>query len=150
MLQCWNATEAIEYPTGYIPGVTAIQWQWRPGQGTSIPWSAGIMWAAPVATTLTLPNGTAVAISPALGYTTYDQDITGNDIVLFSVPGISGTYSGGLTSWQPGWDIEAGYSLKTGAQQWIVTELKYPTQDLENGLVLTTENIFSEILKRCQ
>ena len=126
MLQCWNATEAIEYPTGYIPGLTAIQWQWRPGQGTSIPWSSGIMWAAAVATTITEPNGTAVALSPALGYTTYSQDITGNDIVLFAVPGISGTYSGGLTSWQPGWDIEAGYSLTTGAQLWIVNRTQVP------------------------
>jgi outer membrane protein assembly factor BamB len=84
------------------------------------------MWAAPVATTFTGPSGTAVAISPPLGYTTYDQDITGNDIVLLSVPGISGTYSGGLTSWQPGWDIEAGYSLTTGAQLWIVNRTQVP------------------------
>ena len=79
-----------------------------------------------VATTITEPNGTAVALSPALGYTTYSQDITGNDIVLFAVPGISGTYSGGLTSWQPGWDIEAGYSLTTGAQLWIVNRTQVP------------------------
>ncbi|MGA2680207.1 MAG: PQQ-binding-like beta-propeller repeat protein [Candidatus Bathyarchaeia archaeon] len=139
MLECWNSSEAIQYPNGYFPGVTAVSWQWRPVQGSSIQWSSGIMWAAPVATTFTEPNGTAVAISPALSYPTY-PDFTGNNLVLYSIPAVVGSGQLGWTSWQ----IESGYSLTNGAQQWIVnrTVTPFSRQSAANG---ANNGIYTEV-----
>jgi len=116
MLVCWNSTEAIDYPSGYVPGVTVINALWRPGQGVTIPYPSGIMWKKPLATNFTEPDGTVVPISPNLGFPTYTM-VTGNALLLLSVPDI---YGSGQLGWGTGWEIEAGYSLTTGAQLWIV------------------------------
>ncbi len=129
MLQCWNASEAIQYPNGYIPGNTSVSWQWRPPQGANITWASGIMWAAPVATNFTEADGTNVPISPGLSFPTY-PDITGNTIILYSIPTLVGS---GQLGWQPGWEIEAGYSLDTGAQNWIVNRTEVPATRLSTA-----------------
>lgn len=130
LLECWNSSEAIQYPNGYTPGVTAVSWQWRPVQGSSITWSAGIMWGAKVATTFTEPDGTNATISPALSFPSY-PDVTGNTLVLYSIPAVVGSGQLGWASYQ----IEAGYSLTNGAQQWIVnrTVPAYSRQSTYNG-----------------
>ncbi len=116
MLVCWNASEAIDYPTGYIPGVTALNAMWRPTQGANISYTSGIMWKEPIATQFTEPSGTNVTISPSLGFPSYTI-VTGDALLLISAPDV---YGSGQLGWGEGWQIEAGYSLDTGAQLWIV------------------------------
>jgi hypothetical protein len=105
LLEEWNSTQCIAYPKGYIPGQTAVSWQWRPPQNGVIPFSAGIMWATPVAT-----NASGVPFSPNLSISSI-----GSGVVLMT--SIDTTLNAGL-SWLPPWRIIAGYSSDTGQLLW--------------------------------
>jgi len=100
-LNMWNSTEAILYPNGHI----TENWMWRPALGASINFSRGIMWSVPLPT-----NISGVAITPNLGI----SKIASNVILMLSTPntGAAATY------WQPGWQIEAAFSAKTGQILW--------------------------------
>jgi outer membrane protein assembly factor BamB len=105
LLECWNSSEAVIYPSGYVPGVTSISWMWRPTQNGVIPFSSGIMWAMPLAT-----NISGVPISPALSISSI-----GSNVILMT--SVDSTLNGGL-SWLPPWRIIAGYSSITGQPLW--------------------------------
>ncbi len=104
-LECWNSTEAIMYPTGYVPGVTTISWTYKPTQGGVIPFSSGIMWAMPIATTI---NG--VTITPGLSISTI-----GSNVILMT--SVNSALNAGL-AWLPPWRLIAGYSQTTGQLIW--------------------------------
>ncbi len=108
-LNMWNSTTCIMSSAW---GSTASGWQWRPPQLGVIPFSNGITWRAPLATNYSgnpLPSGFSIG---AAGPITTAQDINSGVVVM-----TSGGSSGGL--FQPGWQIEAGYSADTGQQLWI-------------------------------
>jgi len=107
MLECWNSTEAIIYPTGFIPGVSSLslEWSWRPTQDGVIPFSSGIMWAMPLAT-----NISGVPFSPVLSISS-----VGSNVILMT--SVDTTLNAGL-SWLPPWRIIAGYSSITGQPLW--------------------------------
>ena len=163
-LYCWNATQAISYPTGYIPGVTSINWQWRPAQGSSINWTSGIMWKAPIATVLAQADGTNATISPALAFPSYPV-VTGNAILVESSSYLG---SSGL-GWQPGWMVEGAYSLIDGKQLWltnrtqspwtrlsassgslngIYTEFTYETQSIVAYSILTGQKLWGPVIEK--
>ena len=163
-LYCWNATQAISYPTGYIPGITSINWQWRPVQGSSINWTSGIMWKASIATVLAQADGTNATISPALAFPSYPV-VTGNAILVESSSYLG---SSGL-GWQPGWMVEGAYSLDDGHQLWltnrtqsawtrlsassgsldgIYTEFTYETQSMTAYSILTGAKLWGPVVEK--
>jgi outer membrane protein assembly factor BamB len=125
-LNCWNSTQAIMYPAGRPAG--ANFWEWRPPQNTVVPFSAGIMWSQPVATNISgvpLPSTLAApAQSTGSGMTVLDQD--SGVIVLMASASAS-------SSFQTGYQIEAGYSLTTGQQLWITNRTEVPYSRITMG-----------------
>jgi hypothetical protein len=97
-LTIWNSTETI------MKGVSGTGdpngWQWGPPQNGVLAFKNGIVWSAPINTTY---NGNPISLAIA-GMT--------NDVVLM-------TYTSSISSsFQPGWNIEAGYSAKDGHLLW--------------------------------
>ncbi len=112
----WNSTECIL--TGAW-GATASGWEWRPPQDGIIPFWNGITWSMPLATNISgnaLPGAFSIG---AAGPITAPQDVNGGVVMM-----TSGGSSGGL--FQPGWQIEAGYSAINGQQLWIVNRTYAP------------------------
>jgi outer membrane protein assembly factor BamB len=105
-LNCWNSTQAILYPTGVGPNSNG--WLWRPPQDCLIPFSAGLMWSAPLAT-----NISGVPLPSNLGI----YSINSGTVVMYC-------FSTG--SFQTGFQIEAGYNANTGQQMWIANRTYVP------------------------
>ncbi len=131
-LNMWNSTQCIVEGTN-----GAAAWQWRPTQNAQIPFSLGIMWSMPLTTnisgaalpsTLSLPGG-AYSVTAA----------TFNSGVLF----MHALGSTGGSSYNTGFDIQAGYSADTGKQLWIVnrTETPYTRVDFSQ----TSHGVYVEI-----
>jgi len=115
-LNMWNSTTAIMTSTW---SATASGWQWRPPQNGIIPYSNGIVFRTPLATNYSgnaLPSDFSIG---AAGPITSAQDINSGVVMM-----TSGGSSGGL--FQPGWQIEAGYSADTGQQLWIANRTYAP------------------------
>jgi hypothetical protein len=114
-LNCWNSTQAILYPTGKTPG--AANWAWRPPQNMAIQFSAGIMWSVPLPTNI---NGVLLPGALSLANTILGPASVNSGVILL-IAGGSGT------GYNPGFQIEAGFSAVTGQQLWIVnrTETSY-------------------------
>jgi outer membrane protein assembly factor BamB len=94
-LTMWNSTLAImNAVSGY---------NWRPTQGSLIPFNQGIQWSAPIATNI---SGSPIT----LGYSG-----TASGVILLQQYG----NTGGADAFQSGWIVEAGYSADTGAQLWL-------------------------------
>ncbi len=98
-LNMWNSTECILYPNGHI----AESWQWRPVVNSTIQFSRGTMWSVPLVNTIS-----NTPISPNLTISKVASDV----ILMLSTPPSVNTF------WNPGWQIEAGYSAKTGQLLW--------------------------------
>jgi len=109
MLTLWNVSKCIQegsrannFYMVYSPEET-----WRPPQGATIDWSPGNEWSVPVAT-----NISGVPIVPGLGISKISDDV----ILMTAQQGIfSGGPPGGS---QIGYQIDAGYSAKTGQLLW--------------------------------
>ena len=115
-LNMWNSTTDIMTSAW---SATASGWQWRPPQNGVLPYSNGIVWRMPLATNYSgnaLPSGFSIG---AAGPITAAQDINSGVIMM-----TSGGSSGGL--FQPGWQIEAGYSADSGQQLWIANRTYAP------------------------
>jgi hypothetical protein len=108
-LSLWNATQAILYPNGQGAGFQ--NWMWRPVKGSTIPFSAGIMWTVPLPT-----NISGAALPSALGITTINSGV-----ILFTAAGFSGG-----SYFQSGYQIEAGFDANNGAQLWITNRTQTP------------------------
>ncbi len=102
LLCMFNLTQAL----WDVPG---NNWEWGPAENTVIDFGLGVMWTAPVPTTV---NG--VPITPSLSLSTY----TGNEIMLTSM------------LWpiffvQSGWEVLAAMDANTGAVKWV-KNFSYP------------------------
>ena len=97
-LNMWNSTRCINLaiPNSYGGPPVADNWLWRPTQGLQVNFSLGIQWSAPLATNIA-----------GRSFARYSYAIGGIDSgVVYMTAAAS---SGGLF-YQPGWQIEAGYS----------------------------------------
>jgi hypothetical protein len=104
-LNMWNSTQAILYPTGYIPGVTVANWEWRPPQDGIINFGAGIVWSVPLSLTLKgVPLPTTYSITTVNSGVILLTAVTSLDLVGF---------------YNTGFAIQAGYNANTGAQLWV-------------------------------
>ena len=139
MLECWNSTQCIEYPTGYIPGVSPVSWEWRPTQDGVYSFGNGIMWAAPVATSL---NGNSMALTPlSIPGTINNVDAISDGVIVMtgSTAGMLGQGAG----FQSGYQIEAGYSTANGAQLWIYNRTYTP--DTRLGAVGAADENYAQV-----
>ena len=119
-LNMWNSTRCINLaiPNSYGGPPVADNWLWRPTQGLQIDFGLGIQWSAPLATNISgapLPGNLAIGgIDSGVVYMT------------------AAASSGGLF-YQPGWQIEAGYSATTGKQLWITNRTEVPYTLISSG-----------------
>jgi hypothetical protein len=123
-LNMWNSTRAIllNQPAQYYGQTSASAWYWRPPSNGIIPFSDGIQWTAPVATSLngaafhqTFVNNVLVNSSLAISGSCINNGV----ILMTDSSGIAGSF-------QQGFQIEAGYSSTTGQQLWITNRTLTP------------------------
>lgn len=109
-LNMWNSTRAIllNQAPAYYGATSENAWFWRPPTGASVPFSSGIQWKAPIATTMTANDGSTYNVTPTLGI----SKIGSNVILMTSMPMVAGY------SWNPGWMVQAGYSAVDGNRLW--------------------------------
>ena len=88
-------------------------------QNGNYPYNTGVMWS------VLLPNQTATGspvpnwILDGTGHSTWDPD--NNLFILQAGTGMVSTYG-----WNPGWLMEAAYSMKDGSQLWIKNQTETP------------------------
>jgi len=112
LLECWNSTADIllNQPSEYYGATSADAWLWRPPTGATIPFASGIEWAVPLPTTYA---GNALPAVPSI------SAVNSGVLVMTSIYSSTGVY-------QPGWQIEMGYSATTGQQLWITNRTETP------------------------
>lgn len=111
-LTMWNSTADINIglggsPSGGYPSGLADNWMWRPTQGAQIDFKYGIQWSKPLANNVSgtslYTNGLSLGISAvSSGVVTLTATNLGFSAFLY----------------EPGWQIEAGYSAIDGSQLW--------------------------------
>jgi hypothetical protein len=102
-LNFWNSSVCINPTNSQF---------WSLPLGQTIPYSQGIVWSVPVPNTY---QGAAIGanfIFDDVGHSSYDPD---NNIAIIT----AGTGMYAMYGWNPGWLVEAAYSLKDGTQLWI-------------------------------
>jgi outer membrane protein assembly factor BamB len=125
-LKMWNSTRCINLavPNSYGGPNVADNWQWRPPQNAQINFSLGVQWSAPVATN--------IAGAPIVDFANglYGLGVTylASGVVYMQ----EYTMGGGLF-YQPGWQIEAGYSATDGSQLWITNRTEVPFTLISSG-----------------
>ncbi len=124
MLQCWNSTQCILYPTGFIPGVTGANWMWRPAQNGLYNFAAGIMWAAPVPYSY---DGTNLTVALGMPTGSGGGGISSGVVFMDSV-----TWAGGAF-FSTGSEIDAGFSATNGQLLWIKNDTRVPNTLLGTG-----------------
>ncbi len=105
-LNMWNSTQCILVGTNGLDS-----WQWRPTQNAVLDFRKGIMWSKPLAT-----NISGAALPSTLGIYSISSGV-----VAMIAPGPTG-----LTQFQSGYQIEAGYNANTGDQLWIFNRTETP------------------------
>ena len=108
-LRLWNMSKCIAegqrkyvYSTTYSPAEI-----WRPPQNATIDWNGGYQWNVSVATNI---NG--VPIIPGLAVSLISDDV----VLTTAIASLfTGAAPGGS---QPGYEVQAGYSAKTGQLLW--------------------------------
>jgi outer membrane protein assembly factor BamB len=127
-LNMWNSTQAI-LNYGLATGQNPNTWMWRPPQGASINFSLGIQWAAPLAT-----NISNVALPATLGISAIQSDV----VLLTAANSTGGSY------YQPGWQIEAGYSAIDGHQLWLTNRTELPYSRIIVGSTTAGNGVYVE------
>ncbi len=141
-LNMWNSTRAVHELNPATPGYAysgASEWYWEPTQGDIIPFSYGIVWSKPLAINISSSSGgtfSGIALPSTLS-------IHGNciedGVILMTAAAIHG-FAG---SFQPGWQIEAGYDANTGAQLWMVNRTETP--DTRLAMCPATAGAYAEV-----
>ncbi|MGD0451163.1 MAG: PQQ-binding-like beta-propeller repeat protein [Candidatus Bathyarchaeia archaeon] len=101
----WNSTRCINTgPTGTGDPNT---WMYRPTTGNKIDFKYGIQWSAPIATNI---SGNPISLSLSGAQSSGSIGISGNTVVMsYATTG----------NWEE-WQVDAGYSLTDGHQEWLV------------------------------
>jgi len=125
LLECWNSTQAIMVGSGWAVAA-ASGWQWRPPQGTLIPFSDGIQsaWQLPG----TVPVGSYANIATLPNVWTI-KGVDSGVVILYAEANL------GLTNYfQTGFVMYTGYSTATGQQLFVSNQTftPYAAVDLDN------------------
>jgi hypothetical protein len=94
---------------------------WGPSQDSVINWTQGIVWSVPLPNNYSgtpFPSGVSFVIDDT-GHACVDPD---NNILIIGAG--AGQYA--MYSFNTGWVVEAGYSLKDGRQLWIKNQTQLP------------------------
>ncbi|HKM60074.1 MAG TPA: PQQ-binding-like beta-propeller repeat protein, partial [Candidatus Bathyarchaeia archaeon] len=105
-----------------------VYWQWRPPQNGIIPFSDGIMWSMPLATSI------AGAALP--GTLSINSGCIEAGVIFMTAAYNLGEFSGG-------YQIEAGYNANTGAQLWITNRTE--PANTEFKIIPATAGIYAEV-----
>ncbi len=114
-LNMWNSSQAILYPNGQGPGFK--NWSWRPVEGSTIQFAAGIMWTVPLPINI---SGVPLPSASSLPGTLSIASINSGVILMTAAGFTGGSY------FQSGFQIEAGYSADTGSQLWVNNRTETP------------------------
>jgi outer membrane protein assembly factor BamB len=139
-LTMWNSTADINIglggsPSAGYPSGLADNWMWRPTQGATIDFKYGIEWSKPLATNV---SGTSL----------YDNGISlGISAVNSGVVTLTGTNLGfSAFLYEPGWQIEAGYSAIDGHQLWApVNRTLTPYSIVYTGSLWAGSGVYVEL-----
>jgi hypothetical protein len=139
-LSLWNSTACINIglggsPSGGYPSGLADNWMWRPTQGAQIDFKYGILWSKPLANNVSGTNLYANGISLGLSAVT-------DDVVTLTATNLG--FSAFL--YEPGWQIEAGYSAIDGHQLWApVNRTLTPYSIVYTGSVWAGSGVYVEL-----
>jgi outer membrane protein assembly factor BamB len=139
-LTLWNSTACINIglggsPSSGYPSGLADNWMWRPTQGAQIDFKYGIEWSKPLANNVS-------------GINLYDNGVTlGISAVTDNVVTLTGTNLGfSAFLYEPGWQIEAGYSAIDGHQLWApVNRTLTPYSIVYTGSVWAGSDVYVEL-----
>ena len=117
-LNLWNATDCVmnwvrATNTGIAGNPSVLGNTWYPPQNANIPFSYGIQWSKPLATNIT--GGGSFS---TLGISKVDTGAT--DSISTPTVLMTSTNPNSFSSWNSGWQIQAGYNAYTGQQLWLV------------------------------
>ena len=139
-LSMWNSTADINIglggsPSSGYPSGLADNWMWRPTQGAQIDFKYGIEWSKPLANNVSGTNIFDNGIS--LGISAVTDDVV-------TVTGTNLGFSAFL--YEPGWQIEAGYSAIDGHQLWApVNRTLTPYAIVYTGSVWAGSGVYVEL-----
>ena len=147
-LNMWNSTRCINIGMGgsyYGGGTTpADNWMWRPPQGATIDFRAGIQWTKPLPTTDSA-NKSLVYLSSMFGMT-FPSYYLGISAVQSNRILLTGTDAGGSFGYTPGWQEEAGCDATTGALLWGPTNrTETPYSIVYTGSVWSGSDAYVEL-----
>ena len=119
-LTLWNSTACINLSTSNYAGGPPVKddWMWRPGEVTSVPFSQGVEWSAPLP--LVDKAGAPLTYMASFFGMSFPSYLLGVSAVQSGVVYVSGTNSGAF-AYQVGWEEEGGFSATNGALLWGVT-----------------------------
>jgi hypothetical protein len=144
MLSLWNSSKCIA-AGGALNNIYAAYSStevWRPPQGATIDWNAGIQWSVPVATSISgAPIAPPLGIAPDPSGSTFAGKISDGVVLMTAAYGfLNGGPPGGA---QTGWRIDAGYSASTGQLLWgPINRTLTPYTNVDIGA--TGEGIYTE------
>ena len=102
-LVMWNSTRCVNGGNGGDPN----NWMYRPTTGSKIDFKYGIQWKAPIAQNI---SGNPITLSLSGAQSSGNIGISGNTVVMsYATTG----------NWEE-WQVDAGYSLTDGHQEWLV------------------------------
>jgi hypothetical protein len=141
LLECWNSTVAVHELNPATPGYSysgASEWYWQPTQDDVIPFSYGIVWAKPIGiigSGVSTSLGSGLTEAPALHIASNCIE-DGVILMTASSPTIGSSY-------QTGWQAEAGYDVNTGEQLWITNRTETPNTRL--AMCPATAGVYAEV-----
>ncbi len=103
-LTCWNSSRCIlaRNGTGDISN-----WRFQPTQGSTLNWTYGIQWQAPIAMSI---DGNPIRLTLSGPQSSGNIGISGNSVIM----------GYGTTGNWANWQVEAGYDLTDGHQKFLV------------------------------
>jgi len=142
LLEAWNSTQCIMVGSGWASNA-ASGWQWRPQQGSIIPFSYGIQSAWQLPGTVPYSNATYTLPNPTYSNAWTVMGVNSGVAVLYSAD------NAGLTNYFQRGDTEfTGYDINTGNQLFVVNAsfTPYTAVNLDNyGNV--ADGLFTTIIK---
>ena len=142
LLEAWNSTQCIMEGAGWAVG-SASGWQWRPVQGSLIPFSYGIQSAWQLPGTVPYSNSTYTLPNPTYPNTWTVMGVDSGVAILYSAD------NAGLTNYfQRGDVVFTGYDMNTGTQLFVqnISFTPYTAVNLDNyGNV--ADGLFTTVIK---
>ncbi len=138
-LTLWNSSKCILDSIPQDPFYTESAWMWRPPQGATFEFDTGVEWSVPIPTEV---DGVPIDASGFGGLGI--SKISGDTILM--------TYSTAGFGFNPGYQIEAGFSATDGSLLWgpinrtVPAQTAYSVMDAMNGVYTTYTRETMEML----